>query len=143
MSASFLVWTAAAAAVSQVYLFLHWCFCFTTFVISWLCWRHFWLHTVLVVGMGLISLWNGANFYFTVFAKRWVVDWGLVQGGAAGGGGLACVRVCVAPAWASVQTVRLTSAIMVKAVVLMCLQVPERVGAAAAAATWCRHAAAE
>jgi len=54
----------------QVYLFLHWCFCVSTFLVSWLCWRHFWLHTVLVVGMGLMSLWNGANFYFTVFAKR-------------------------------------------------------------------------
>lgn len=54
----------------QVYLFLHLCFCVTTFLLSWLCWHHFWLHTVLVAGMALTSLWNGANFYFTVFARR-------------------------------------------------------------------------
>jgi hypothetical protein len=76
-----------------VYLFLHWCFCVTTFLVSWLCWHHFWLHTVLVVSMGLMSLWNGANFYFTVFAKRYVCRRGGKQGRAAlryaeGGGAL-------------------------------------------------------
>lgn len=54
----------------QVYLFLHMCFCATTFTFSWLCWRSFYLHTLLLCSMGAVSIWHGACFYFEVFAKR-------------------------------------------------------------------------
>eukprot|EP00879_Flechtneria_rotunda_P015404 GHRR01016106.1.p1 GENE.GHRR01016106.1~~GHRR01016106.1.p1 ORF type:complete len:374 (+),score=84.39 GHRR01016106.1:50-1171(+) len=54
----------------QVYLFLHMCFCGTTFTIAWLCWHHFHLHTMLLAAMGAASIWHGATFYFDVFAKK-------------------------------------------------------------------------
>jgi hypothetical protein len=58
----------------QVYLFLHMCFCCTTMLLSWLCWRSFTLHTCLLAAMGAISLWHGATFYFDVFAKRYLAE---------------------------------------------------------------------
>lgn len=39
-----------------------------------LLWDHCWLHTAMVGLILLQSVWNGANFYFKVFAKRYMAE---------------------------------------------------------------------
>ncbi|KAK9711517.1 hypothetical protein K7432_007777 [Basidiobolus ranarum] len=39
-----------------------------------LLYHYFWLHTVFLLGISLISLWNGSTYYFDVFSKQYVKE---------------------------------------------------------------------
>ncbi|ORY00778.1 hypothetical protein K493DRAFT_194973, partial [Basidiobolus meristosporus CBS 931.73] len=39
-----------------------------------LLYRYFWLHTAFLLGISLISLWNGSTYYFDVFTKQYVKE---------------------------------------------------------------------
>ncbi|GLI69532.1 hypothetical protein VaNZ11_014175 [Volvox africanus] len=54
-----------------VYLFLHLCFCATTFAVALLCWYSFWVHTALLAAVASASIWHGGSYYFEVFARRY------------------------------------------------------------------------
>ncbi|EFJ48676.1 hypothetical protein VOLCADRAFT_90892 [Volvox carteri f. nagariensis] len=54
-----------------VYLFLHLCFCATTFAVAMLCWHSFWAHTALLAAVASASIWHGGSYYFEVFARRY------------------------------------------------------------------------
>ncbi|KAF8064677.1 hypothetical protein HT031_003479 [Scenedesmus sp. PABB004] len=66
-----------------VYQALHMCFCVATFVVAWACWHSFALHTVLLAAVGAASVWHGANYYFTVFASRYLASVAAAQAAAA------------------------------------------------------------
>lgn len=46
---------------------------------SFLCWQSFYYHTVFVLLMLLGAAWNGASFYFSYFAFKYVSKTGLDQ----------------------------------------------------------------
>jgi hypothetical protein len=52
-----------------VYLLLHALFCATTASLAIACWHSFVVHTLLLGCIGAASVWNGACYYFEVFAR--------------------------------------------------------------------------
>jgi hypothetical protein len=60
-------------------LFMMWhiIFCAVTFVFAWGMWQSFALNTAFLIAMISISAWNGGNYYFEVFARRYLQDTGL------------------------------------------------------------------
>ncbi|KAI8078202.1 uncharacterized protein B0P05DRAFT_542921 [Gilbertella persicaria] len=36
--------------------------------------RYFWLHTIFLVAMSAVSVWNGANYYIEVFSRRYISE---------------------------------------------------------------------
>ncbi|KAG2436955.1 hypothetical protein HXX76_006471 [Chlamydomonas incerta] len=54
-----------------VYLFLHLCFCMTTFLVALGCWYSFWAHTALLAAVASASIWHGGSYYFEVFARKY------------------------------------------------------------------------
>eukprot|EP01036_Dinobryon_divergens_P027573 gene27573-36372_t len=53
-----------------VYMAIHGSLCFLSFILSQLLWRSFWLNTVYLLGLLLVSVWNGSTYYFEVFATK-------------------------------------------------------------------------
>lgn len=51
-----------------------------------LLWDHPWLHTMVLLAILLVATWNGANFYFKVFAKRYLADAEAARASATGSG---------------------------------------------------------
>jgi len=54
-----------------VYMSLHFCYFFTTTLISYLCYRSYYVHTVVAFGVYVWSVWNGANYYMDYFSKHY------------------------------------------------------------------------
>lgn len=55
-----------------VFLGIHLSFCLVCLVLGVFCWNSYWVHTILISGLSCVSVWNGANFYFEVFANKYV-----------------------------------------------------------------------
>lgn len=57
-------------------LFMTWhvAFCAVTFVLSWAMWQSFWLNSAFLAAVFYTSAWNGGNYYFEVFARRYLQD---------------------------------------------------------------------
>lgn len=55
---------------APAYLLFHLTYCLVTFLIAAACWRNYVLHSLLLVTMVSVSIWHGANFYFTVFLRK-------------------------------------------------------------------------
>jgi hypothetical protein len=67
-----------------IFMLWHVLFCAVTFCLSWVMWQHFWLNTAFLGLMFAMSAWNGGNYYFEVFAHRYVTDVGLPFKGVRG-----------------------------------------------------------
>ena len=48
------------------YMTIHFLLCSASFLIAWGVWQHFWIHTIYLVGLIHVSIYNGATFYFSV-----------------------------------------------------------------------------
>lgn len=66
-----------------VYLGIHMAAAWASLLPVKLLWDHYWLHTGVLLAILLVAAWNGANFYFKVFAKRYLTDLQGRQGPAA------------------------------------------------------------
>ncbi|CAD7703002.1 unnamed protein product [Ostreobium quekettii] len=55
-----------------VFLGFHLTFFMTALVFVFFCWRSYWAHTALISCLSFVSVWNGANFYFEVFATKYM-----------------------------------------------------------------------
>lgn len=55
----------------------HVIFCAVTFTWTWLMWSHYWLNTAFLVWCLGMSAWNGGNYYFEVFAHKYVNEVGI------------------------------------------------------------------
>lgn len=64
-------------AAPVVFMLWHVAFCAVTFCLSWVMWQHYWLNTIFIIVVLGMSAWNGGNYYFEVFAHRYVADVGL------------------------------------------------------------------
>ena len=56
----------------MVYFALHLCFCVFTFALTRLFWHNFYLHSAFIVAVACMSIWHGSNYYFEVFAKKYI-----------------------------------------------------------------------
>lgn len=54
-----------------VYMSLHCCYFLTSILISYVCYRSYYAHTVVAFGVYLWSVWNGANYYIDYFSKHY------------------------------------------------------------------------
>ncbi|GAB4820019.1 hypothetical protein N2152v2_007065 [Parachlorella kessleri] len=79
-----LVLRAPHALQPAAYLGMHMLASWLAVLPTKLLWDHFWLHTLLLIAILLQSVWNGANFYFKVFAKRYLQELQARAGGKAG-----------------------------------------------------------
>uniref|UniRef100_A0A1D2A5Y9 Glycerophosphocholine acyltransferase 1 n=1 Tax=Auxenochlorella protothecoides TaxID=3075 RepID=A0A1D2A5Y9_AUXPR len=57
-----------------LYLSIHMTAAWVSLLPTKLLWDHPWLHTMVLLAILLVATWNGANFYFKVFAKRYLAD---------------------------------------------------------------------
>jgi hypothetical protein len=55
----------------------HVLFCAVTFTLTWLMWSHYWLNTLFLIWCISMSAWNGGNYYFEVFAHKYVAEVGI------------------------------------------------------------------
>ncbi|CAD7697091.1 unnamed protein product [Ostreobium quekettii] len=55
-----------------VFLGFHLTFFVVALVFVVFCWRTYWVHTALIIALSCVSVWNGANFYFEVFATKYM-----------------------------------------------------------------------
>ena len=53
-----------------LYMLLHGTLSFISFLVAYLCWQYFWLHTVYLLSMLSVSIYNGATYYFIVMRKQ-------------------------------------------------------------------------
>ena len=53
-----------------LYMLLHGILSVITFLMAYLCWQYFWLHTIYLLSMLSISIYNGATYYFVVMRKQ-------------------------------------------------------------------------
>lgn len=53
-----------------LYMSLHALLCLLSFVLSYFMWHSFWLHTLYLLTLLLISIFNGATYYFKVMKKQ-------------------------------------------------------------------------
>lgn len=59
------------------YLSLHAILCWAAMLLTYIWWHSYACHITILLAMLLWSTWNGANFYFEVFAHRYVRSIGL------------------------------------------------------------------
>jgi hypothetical protein len=45
-----------------------------TLIPTYFLFKHFWLHSVFLVVMFAVSVWNGANYYIEVFSRRYILE---------------------------------------------------------------------
>lgn len=55
-----------------LYLCCHGFAALISFLPTYLFWQYFWLHTAALLFCLALSIWNGGNYYFKVFAKRYL-----------------------------------------------------------------------
>ena len=55
-----------------IFMAWHVLFCAVTFVLTWTMWQSYAANTAFLVTMMFMSAWNGGNYYFEVFAKKYV-----------------------------------------------------------------------
>jgi len=55
-----------------LYLCCHAFAALVSFLPTYLFWQYFWLHTMALLFCLALSIWNGGNYYFKVFAKRYL-----------------------------------------------------------------------
>eukprot|EP01025_Chloroclados_australasicus_P042845 TRINITY_DN4557_c0_g1_i11.p1 TRINITY_DN4557_c0_g1~~TRINITY_DN4557_c0_g1_i11.p1 ORF type:complete len:400 (+),score=20.55 TRINITY_DN4557_c0_g1_i11:114-1202(+) len=60
-----------------VYLGIHGLLCWVSFLLTYVFYHSYWAHTIFLVLLSLSATWNGANYYFEVFAHRYIVGLGL------------------------------------------------------------------
>lgn len=60
----------------KIYMFmlLQFVYNILTTIPSFFMYKHFWLHTIFLIGMFTVSIFNGASFYIEVFARRYVME---------------------------------------------------------------------
>ena len=63
-------WIEGERQQQVVYMSMHAALSFSTFGIAYLCWHHFWFHTIYLILQLQISLWNGAKYYFEVAMNK-------------------------------------------------------------------------
>lgn len=62
-----------------IYMLFHFLLSAAAISTSYLCWHSFHYHTAFVLAMLLGAAWNGATFYFSHFAFKYVSKTGLEQ----------------------------------------------------------------
>jgi hypothetical protein len=60
-----------------VFMANHVVFCAVTFAFTWFMWSHYWVNTLFVIWCIAMSAWNGGNYYFEVFAHKYVAEVGI------------------------------------------------------------------
>jgi hypothetical protein len=50
---------------------LHFTYFLVTTLISYVCYRSYYVHTVVAFGVYIWSVWNGANYYMDYFSKHY------------------------------------------------------------------------
>ena len=53
-----------------IYMLLHAMLSLSSFFIAYVMWSSFWVHTIYLCSLLLVSYWNGATFYFQVMKKQ-------------------------------------------------------------------------
>jgi len=53
-----------------LYMALHAILCLSTFILAYFMWYSFWLHTIYLLTLLFISIFNGATYYFKVMKKQ-------------------------------------------------------------------------
>ncbi|KAK9844314.1 hypothetical protein WJX74_000680 [Apatococcus lobatus] len=59
-----------------LYMLMHLILCQAATATAYIWWHSYWAHTAFLVGCIGVSAWNGANYYFHVFAKRYLASVG-------------------------------------------------------------------
>eukprot|EP01023_Acetabularia_acetabulum_P039420 TRINITY_DN3793_c0_g2_i1.p2 TRINITY_DN3793_c0_g2~~TRINITY_DN3793_c0_g2_i1.p2 ORF type:complete len:232 (+),score=22.76 TRINITY_DN3793_c0_g2_i1:523-1218(+) len=60
-----------------IYLGVHALLCWIAFLLTYVFYHNYWAHTIFLILLSLDATWNGANYYFEVFAHRYIVGLGL------------------------------------------------------------------
>eukprot|EP00187_Rhodella_violacea_P017056 CAMPEP_0184727160 /NCGR_PEP_ID=MMETSP0314-20130426/35768_1 /TAXON_ID=38298 /ORGANISM="Rhodella maculata, Strain CCMP 736" /LENGTH=98 /DNA_ID=CAMNT_0027192715 /DNA_START=137 /DNA_END=433 /DNA_ORIENTATION=+ len=60
--------------INVVFVALQFCYTVFFFAVTGLLWWSWELNVAYIAAMVLFSSWNGANYYFSVFASRYVED---------------------------------------------------------------------
>ena len=60
-------------------MLVHACLCFATFLFSLVLWDSFVLHTVYLTAIFLVSVKNGAGYYFHVFADKYAKSLQIIE----------------------------------------------------------------
>ena len=55
-----------------LYMFMHLVLCQAATATAYIWWHSYWAHTAFLVACIGVSAWNGATYYFHVFAKRYL-----------------------------------------------------------------------
>ncbi|CAO3698865.1 unnamed protein product [Rhizopus stolonifer] len=56
----------------EMFMLLQLIYNVVTSVPTFYLYQHFWLHTIFLIGMFAVSVWNGANYYIEVFSRRYI-----------------------------------------------------------------------
>ncbi|KAJ3017597.1 hypothetical protein HKX48_003462 [Thoreauomyces humboldtii] len=56
------------------FMFIQWVYTVITVSFSWLLYKYKYLHAACLMGSLAMATWNGANFYFDVFSRRYVQE---------------------------------------------------------------------
>lgn len=56
------------------YMTMHFVACTSTYIFAYLSWHSFWFHTVYLLVILEAAIWNGATYYFEVFADRYAAS---------------------------------------------------------------------
>lgn len=56
------------------YMSIHFILCTLSYIFAYLSWHSFWFHTLYLIAIVEIALWNGATYYFEVFADRYAAS---------------------------------------------------------------------
>jgi len=67
-----LIHTPLEASKLIAFILLQFVYTILTLIPVWFYFSCFWLHTIFLASVLLVSVWNGANFYIDVFSKRYI-----------------------------------------------------------------------
>ncbi|KAG1468129.1 hypothetical protein G6F56_004021 [Rhizopus delemar] len=56
----------------EMFMLLQLIYNVVTSVPTFYLYQHFWLHTIFLIAMFAVSVWNGANYYIEVFSRRYI-----------------------------------------------------------------------
>lgn len=56
------------------YMSIHFIMCTLSYILSYFAWHSYWFHTIFLILIMEVALWNGATYYFEVFADRYAVS---------------------------------------------------------------------
>ncbi|KAK9814724.1 hypothetical protein WJX72_010536 [[Myrmecia] bisecta] len=76
-AAARIVLKAPPALQPAVYMGMHLLLCWAAVLTTLIWWRSYWAHTIFLILCAAASAWNGATYYFDVFAHRYVSGVGI------------------------------------------------------------------